>query len=251
MSANLQTNVERFLQYKRALGRKYRSEEHAFRMLIRFAHERGTDRLDQLTGGLIEEFLTSRPRPRPRSFNHLVGVVAGLLDWAVANELLAVSPLQTHRRPVVSTRIPFLFDAVQARQLLAAAALLPDNPRAQQRGQIYHAIFALCYGLGLRAGEACGLRLRDVDTNRRLLVVIGGKFGKSRLVPHGPRVAQLVGAQLMRRRADGPSTGLNAPLFTFDGFNRVRPETASHTFHQLIKTLNLQVPDGVFTADPA
>jgi len=34
-------------------------------------------------------------------------------------------------------------------------------------------------------------------------------------------------------------------LFTFDGRNHVRPETASHTFHRLIRTLNLPVPDGV------
>lgn len=54
----------------------------------------------------------------------------------------------------------------------------------------YRGIFGLCYGLGLRAGEACGLRLRDVDPQRRLLEVRGGKFGKIRLVPHGPRIGE-------------------------------------------------------------
>ena len=65
----------------------------------------------------------------------------------------------------------------QARRLLDAAGALPDNPRALHRGQTYRTIFALCYGLGLRAGEACGLRLGDVDPARQLLVVRGGKFG--------------------------------------------------------------------------
>jgi site-specific recombinase XerD len=86
---------------------------------------------------------------------------------------------------VTSTHVSFLFDASQTRGLLDAAAALPDNSRARQRGPAYRAIFALCYGLGLRAGEACGLRLRDIDTDRCLVVVRGGKFGKSRLVPHG------------------------------------------------------------------
>jgi len=58
-----------------------------------------------------------------------------------------------------------------------AAAALPDTPRATRRGPTYRTIFALCYGLGLRAGEACGLRLADIDTDRQLLVVVGGKFG--------------------------------------------------------------------------
>jgi integrase len=86
---------------------------------------------------------------------------------------------------VTSTRVSFLSGASQTRRLLDAAAALPDNSRARQRGPAYRAIFALCYGLGLRAGEACGPRLRDIDTDRCLVVVRGGKFGKSRLVPHG------------------------------------------------------------------
>ena len=122
-------------------------------------------------------------------------MLRGLLGWAVTHELLSVSPLQARPRRVTSVRVPFLFDAAMARRLLDAAAALPDNPRARQRGPTYHAIFALCYGLGLRAGEACGLRLGDIDTGRNLLIVRGGKFGKTRLVPHGPRIAALVGKQ--------------------------------------------------------
>jgi integrase len=245
VNETLQTTVERFLEHKRALGRKYDSEEHELSLLVRFAHEHRAHRLDQLTPALIQDFLTSRPRSRPRSFNHLLGVVGGLLDWAVAHELLQASPLQARRRRVTATRIPFLFDATQARRLLAAAAVLPDNPRARGRGPTYRTIFALCYGLGLRAGEACGLRLNDIDMDRRLLVVRGGKFGKSRLVPHGPRIAELVGNQVQRRQADGRATSPDAPLFSFDGHNRVHPGTASATFHRLVPTLDLTVPDGV------
>src|SRR6266704_3188475 len=208
MSENLEMAVEGFLAHKRGIGRKYHSEEHELRLLVRFAGEHGACRLDQLNPALLEEFLASRPRSRPRSFNHLLGVVAGLLDWAVTRELLEASPLQVRRRRVTSSGVPFLFDASQARCLLKAAATLPDNSRARQRGPTYHAIFALCYGLGLRAGEACGLRLSDVDIDRRLLVVRGGKFGKSRLVPHGPRIA---GSSQSRRSASGPMAGQPLP----------------------------------------
>ncbi|HEY3261630.1 MAG TPA: tyrosine-type recombinase/integrase [Pseudonocardiaceae bacterium] len=245
MSENLHTTVGRFLDHKRALGRKYHSEEHELGLLLRFANEHRANRLDQLTPALLQDFLTSRPRPRPRSFNHLLGVVAGMLDWAVTHELLDASPLRARRRRVTSTRLPFLFDATQARRLLAAAAVLPDNPRARGRGPTYRTIFALCYGLGLRAGEACGLRLHDIDTHRRLLLVRGGKFGKSRLVPHGPRIADLVDDHARRRQADGAATSPDAPLFSFDGHNPVHPGTASQTFHRLAATLDLTVPDGV------
>ena len=102
----------------------------------------------------------------------------------------------------------------------------------------------MCYGLGLRAGEACGLRLGDVDAGRSLLIVRGGKFGKSRLVPHGPRIAALVGEQAARRARAG-ATDAQAPLFTFDGRRPVHPGTASQTFHHLVAALDLPAPDGV------
>lgn len=236
--------VGRFLEHKRAHGRKYRTEEAALRLLVRFCAERGVTGLAQLTSQLLDEFLGSRPRPRPRSFNHLLGVVGCLLDWAVSQRLLEVSPLRARRRRVTSKRIPFLFDPVQARRLLDAAGALADNSRAPQRGATYRTMFALCYGLGLRAGEVCGLRLGDVETARDLLVVRGGKFGKSRLVPHGPRIAALLAEQLERRRRGG-AVGEQEPLFTFDGSRRVHPCTASQTFHQLMLALDLPVPDGV------
>jgi len=245
VSEPLAAVVERFLAHKRALARKYKSEARELRLLVRFADQHDAAALDELTSALLEAFLASRPRFRPRSFNHLLGVVRCLLDWAVSQELLAVSPLRVRRRRATASRIPFLFDASQARQLLAAAATLPDNPRARERGPTYRTLFALCYGLGLRAGEACGLRIADVDVERDLLVVRGGKFGKSRLVPHGPRMGGLLRAQLERRQAADRGLAPDAPLFTFDGRRCVHPGTASQTFHHLVARLGLAVPEGV------
>lgn len=245
MSESLAAAVERFLAHRRALGRKYLSEQAELTLLVRFAGARGVDHLDELTPALLDEFLASRPRTSPRSFNHLLGVVAGLLDWAVNQELLAITPLRTSRRRTTAARLPFIFTPTQARRLLEAADALGDNSRAPARGATYRRIFALCYGLGLRAGEACGLRVGDVDVERQLLVVRGGKFGKARLAPHGPRVGALLAAQLERRRAQGATLGDEAPLFTFDGRRCVHPGSASQTFHHLIPTLELEVPEGV------
>ncbi len=172
---NLQQTVDRFLAHKRAFGRQYHSEERELRLLVAFATEHDAARLSELTPALLEQFLGSRARARPKSFNHLRNVGC-LMDWAISQELIDVSPLRTRRRRVTSDRIPFLFDPAQARRLLDEAGALPDNPRAVRRGTTYRTMFALCYGLGLRAGEVCGLRLGDVDTTRALLVVRGGKF---------------------------------------------------------------------------
>lgn len=240
MNGSPATAATDFLAHKRALGRKYLTEEATLRLLIAFCGQHGVAQLDELTPALLDVFVASRPRARARSFNHLVGILGCFLDWCVIQQRLEVSPLRRTRRRETDRRLPFLFDVTQARWLLAAAAALPDNSRATGRGPTYHAIFALCYGLGLRAGEACGLRRGDVDAERQLLVVRGGKFGKSRLVPHGPRVGELLARQLARRSGEA-----DGPLFSFDGRNRVHPCSASQVFHRLVTELALPVPDGV------
>ena len=243
MSAGISVEdaVTRFLAHKRALGRKYCSEERELRLLSRFAAERDAG-LGDLTPALLQEFLGTRPRQRPRSFNHLLGVTGGLFRWAVAQELLESAPVLPRPRKAASGRVPFLFTAVQARDLLAAASALPDNERARGRGHVYEAVFALCYGLGLRAAEACGLSLGSIDACRSLLTVRGGKFGKDRLVPHGPRIGALITEQAQRRRDSDPTAGPGSPLFTFDGRRSIHPGTASQVFHRLVPALGLPRP---------
>jgi integrase len=241
MTEDLVCAVADYLAHKRALGRKFRTEENDLDLLVTFAGAHGLQRINELDPSLLDVFFSSRPRSRPRSFNNLVGVVGCFFDWAVGQDLLAASPLRTKRRRQSSARIPFLFDPSQARQLLMAAADLPDNSRAQCRGPIYHVVFALCYGLGLRAGETCGLRVGDVDIRRQLLVVRGGKFGKSRLVPHGPRIGELLHHHLTRCGGSADD-----PLFSFGRQRRcLNPGTASQVFHRLVTELAFPVPQGV------
>lgn len=236
-----------YLATKRALGRRYRTEAYAVRLLDRFLVAQGVADAAQLTPALLEAFLASRPRTTPRSFNHLLGVVRQCLDWLVAQGRLAGSPLRARPHPVTAQRVPYLFGAAQARQLLAAAAALPDNARAPQRGPTYRTILALLYGLGLRVGEACRLQRGDVELDRGLLVIRESKFGKSRLVPFGPRMAALLQAHLARRDPAGPLDP-HAPLFTFDGRRAISPMTVSQTFFRLTRQLGLVGPPG--TAPP-
>jgi site-specific recombinase XerD len=197
----LEDAVAEFLAHKRALARKYHSEEAELRPLVRFAAARGAVRLEDLTPALLDESLISRARMQPRSFNHLLGVTRCLLDWAVSQQLLPSTPLHARSRRTTAARVPFLLEPGQVRQLLHAARALRDGIRSPGRGVTYHAIFALCYGLGLRGGEARALRAGDIDRSRDLLIVTGGKFGKTRLVPARPA----------DRRADRPPHRASCP----------------------------------------
>lgn len=123
-----------------------------------------------ITPEVSDAFLRSRPRHRPRSFNHLLGVLHRLFEWLVARDIIARSPARSRTRPAESGRVPVILGPDQARRLLELTARLPDTSGCVLRGSTYHAMFATLYGLGLRVSEACRLNVGDVD-RRQLLVI--------------------------------------------------------------------------------
>jgi len=64
-----------FIQYKQALNRKYRNESAALHLFDRYLSEHHVADWESIDNILIDEFLKSRPRVKPRSYNHLVGVI--------------------------------------------------------------------------------------------------------------------------------------------------------------------------------
>lgn len=245
LSSLLGPAISAFIAEKRALGRRYENEERALRLFDRYLTAAGVDELADVSPALLEAFLASRSRSTPRSYNHLRGVLERLFAWLVEQEVLAASPLRVGPRRVTAKRLPFLFSPAQAGRLLAVAAGLPDRSRAPLRGPTYELIFALLYGLGLRVGEVSRLSAADVDLERRLLVIRLTKFGKSRLVPFGPRLEARLTAYLARREERFGARPAEAPLFSFVCGVPVNPCTISQTFQQLLPALALGLPAGV------
>ncbi|MCU0687044.1 MAG: tyrosine-type recombinase/integrase [Polyangiaceae bacterium] len=234
--------LARYVTLKRALGRKYTVDLRVLRRFDRFLVEQRVAVAGDLTAARLHAYFAARPHHAARTFNAELGAVRRFIRWLVAHGELAACPLDLRARRVTSQRVPFVFDLPLARRLLGLARALPDNPSGRRRGPTYHALFALLYGLGLRAGEACRLRCDDVDPDRRLLVVRATKFGKTRLVPYGPRLGTLLAGELAHRRAAGAAPG--GPLFTFDGARPVHPGTASTVFLALTRGMHLPLPEG-------
>ncbi|MEO8299418.1 MAG: tyrosine-type recombinase/integrase [Burkholderiales bacterium] len=243
----LAARIEQYLRAKRAIGCKFASEDRSLRLLDRYLVEQRVNSLGEVTAACLEQFLASRGRASARGFNHLLGVVRRLFDWMVDQQVIAESPLQLGPRREGVRRLPFLFDADAIRRLLAAAGRLPDNPRAPMRGPAYETIFALLAGLGLRIGEVSRLQCGDVDLDREVLQVRDTKFGKSRLVPFGPKLAARVRTYLALRERQGmPCTG-SAPLFSWNGCQPVSTNAIRNTLRDdLLPQLALTVPAGVF-----
>jgi site-specific recombinase XerD len=243
----LANTIELYLAHKRSLGKQLATVGPMLHLLDSYLLAQEITELREVTSAHIAEFVASRPRHSPRSYNGLIGALRGLFDWMVVHEVLPQSPVRCEVRRGTQTRRPFLFNPDQARSLLEAAAQLPSNPRALDRGETYKMIFALLYGLGLRVGEVSRLCRQDINIDEQTLMIRQTKFGKDRLVPFGPRMAQTITVFLGREESRYGPIAPDCPVFSFAKRKRtpIGPNTISSTFHKLLPTLHLTVPSGV------
>lgn len=232
-----------FLQYKQALNKKYQTETMALRLFDRYLFEQSVTGWPAITSGVINAFMATRPRHRPRSYNHLLGVLRRFFDWAVLQRWINQNPVVERSKRETGKRLPYLFDLTMARRLLEIARGLPDTPKGPQRALVYETVFALLYGLGLRVGEVARLTVGDVDLLRQVLCIRETKFSKNRLVPFGPNMAHRLKQYCEQRY--GVTATSETPLFSFTQGHPIHPCTISQTFHKLLPQLDFRLPAGV------
>ena len=232
-----------FMQHKLAFNKKYQTETLALRLFDRYLFEQGITGWQAITSSVIDAFMASRSRHRPRSYNHLLGVLRRFFDWAVLQRWINHNPVVERSKRETGKRLPYLFDLTTARRLLAVASGLPDTPKGPQRALVYETVFALLYGLGLRVGEVARLTVGDVDFTRNILCIRETKFSKNRWVPFGPNMTNRLRQYCDQRY--GVTVAAEMPLFSFTQGRHIHPCTISQTFHKLLPQLELRLPPGV------
>ena len=73
-------------------------------------------------------------------------------------------------------------------------------------------------------GEACRLGIKDVDLERRLLLIRETKFYKSRLVPLGLKLEEVLVRHLRQRQSElAGAPADDQPLFAYAGDDQSTP----------------------------
>jgi integrase len=243
-SSPIAPHIVAFVRHKRSLNRRYEVEDKALRLFDRYLNEVGVESIDEITPPIVDAFFLSRPRNRPRSFNHLIGIVSRLFEWMVEHDIIGRSPVTMKPRRRGQPRPPCILRLDDVQRLVDLARGFPDRSTAPLRGQAYATIFSLLFGLGLRVGEVARLQWRDVDRNRGILTIRETKFSKSRLVPLGPRLAARLYAFMDIRMERTPGLAADAPVFSFIGGHPLNPGTISQVFHALVPRLDIPIPPG-------
>lgn len=92
--------------------------------------------------------------------------------------------------PKVPRSLPKALTVDEVRKLISVI------PPTRKRDRL---VFLLLYGAGLRVSELCNLKKSDVDLDRNLIVVRGGKGAKDRVVPIPDELAEEIKSYLETR----------------------------------------------------
>jgi integron integrase len=198
-----------FVRFRLQERRYSRRTEAAYVFWIRrFIVHQGRRHPTDLAEPEVRAFLSAlavEERVAASTQNQALAAITFLYDAVLQRPLTRIEGIAPARR---STHVPVVLSQGEIRAVLAAL----DDP--------IRLCAALMYGSGLRLMECVTLRVKDVDRERREIVVRGGKGGKDRRTTLaegclGP-LERLLDAGLMRhqrdRKADVRTTGLPQSL---------------------------------------
>jgi integrase/recombinase XerC len=196
--------------------------------LLRHLQRLGLTSLDEVTIRALRSWL-AREQTRGQSRSTLQrrsAAVRVFFTWAQATGRAATNPAAALRSPRKERPLPPHLSQAEAAAMLDTAGTAAD-PAVVLRDL---ALLEVLYATGVRVAELCGLDLDDVDTERRLVRVVG-KGDKERSVPVGLPALRAVERYLRdgRRALATPTSG--PAVFLGERGGRMDPRVVRRVVH--------------------
>lgn len=210
-SSRLAPILARYVDLKRALGRRFDPPARTLQSLDRFFCDQSA----------------IYPDLNPASFQAWCHTHEHVASGVRRVRMLEVRALCLYRRrteplcfvpdlssfPTYHQRLePYIFSDVEVAKLLRAASGLKRNPVSPLRPEVIRLALVLLFTTGMRRGELLSLTLGDYDRRESTLHIRETKFYKSRLLPINASIAdemdRCLRARVQRKLPVSPDTAL-------------------------------------------
>lgn len=232
--------VADYVALKQAVGLRFRTEAVILRA---FCRALGDIDIAEVPSEGVQAYLAGRG-PLTTFWHRKYEALSRFYRFALGRGYAPCSPLPTTvpRRP--APFVPYIYTVQEVRRLLAATDGLLDGPRNPLPSATFRTLLLVLYGTGLRLGEALSLPLADVDLPRSVLTVRASKFYKTRLVPIGPRLTQVLASYAQRRWRLPRPTGEASAFFALRAGGPLPRQRAERTFRRLRERAGVRRNDG-------
>jgi integrase len=188
----LSRDLERYIDGRRSLGFKLRSQSVQLRSFVAFAEEHG-DRY--IKSARVLAWAAKAPSLDHRR-NRLLMARRFALAMRAENARHQVPEAEAFGRVTTKRRSPYIYAPDEIARLLGAAAAL--EPAGSFRPIMYTTLIGLIAATGMRIAEALALHIDDVTADG--LVIRETKFQKSRLLPLHETAQQELDTYMIARR---------------------------------------------------
>jgi integrase len=231
--------VESYVKYRQSLGVGFCGEEGRLKT---FARVIGDVDMRAVTPKAVRRYLDESGTVG-NGWLYKYEVLAGFYRFAISRRYVSSSPLPPSKPRRQWSFIPYIYSIADMRSLLKAVDQRHRDCWLLSRATI-RTVILLLYGSGLRISEAMALNIQDVDLSTRILTIRETKFYKSRLVPIGHDLGDLLRTYQMRHRVSG--NGPHEPFLTDCYGRRIAKQTAQHSYRLVREAVGLRQREGSF-----
>jgi len=226
--------VAQYITLKQSLGFRFQTERI---ILNAFCRAMGKVRVGQVTPVAVRAFLDG-DGPVTQHWSRQWHALRGFYGFALSRGLARRSPLPAQAPKVAVVFTPYIYSLPELQRLLQA--ITPERTLSLSPLTM-RVLLLLLYSAGLRLSEALKLEETDVDVNDAVLHVRYSKFFKSRLVPVGPKLAQVLADYARQRPAAGAS---HRRFFRCDTGAPVTCAIVQRVFQSLRRAADVKRTDG-------
>lgn len=222
--------ITEYLTHKRALGHGFKSEETVLRA---FAKCLGDKPLEQITLDRMQDILHAG-KVSQDSVARKYRVLNGFCQYVAGRHGIQMPVLPPLTKGTSSSFIPYIYTQEELKRLLEASDEACQSRHAKLDGDTMRTIIMVLYGAGLRLGEALRLDEHDVELVEAILTIKHTKFHKSRLVPIGKDLTQLL-ALYGERDESHALCSIDRPFFIMRTGERACQSVVEATWRRLCK----------------
>jgi integrase/recombinase XerD len=226
----LTDHVDRYVALRQALGYGLRKPARHLHAFARFADAKGDTHIRTSTA---VAWATDAPSPSARHIR--LRDVVHLARFLHAEDAAHEVPPATLFPAPKMRPLPYIYPPGEVAQIVAAAGRLRRT--YPLRREVYTTLFGLIAATGLRVSEALDLRFDDLQPNG-VLLIRRTKFGKSRLVPLHPTVADALDRYLDRRRKLAVT---DDHVFLSASDRRIGASMVNYTFRRVVRLAGVAV----------
>ncbi|MGA2089905.1 MAG: tyrosine-type recombinase/integrase [Endomicrobiales bacterium] len=238
---NLLKAVVTYIAYQKTLGKPFISNEQILKSFVRTIGQQSL--LSDINPKQVVTFLYGTGSVT-RTWHNKYQALRNFYSYAISRGHAKTSPLPTTIPKRPPSFVPYIYSRQELRSLLDASFTY-QKLRNQVEPYMVRTIILLLYGAGLRIKEAISLTLADVDLPQALLTIRKTKFNKTRLVPLGKQLCDVLSTYAAQRNQTGYSQNPGAFFFAMRNGKAIRRKYFENVF------LRIREQSGVCRTDGA